>query len=88
MGASIDMTERKRAEAEARESERRCREAQEELTHVTRVTTLGELTASIAHEVSQPLAGIGSRAEACLRWLDRGTPNLHAARPLCRGDYQ
>jgi PAS domain S-box-containing protein len=66
-----DITERKRAEAEARESERRYREAQAELAHVTRVTTLGELTASIAHEVSQPLAGIGSNAEACLLWLDR-----------------
>jgi signal transduction histidine kinase len=44
------------------------------------VTTLGELTASIAHEVNQPLAGISSNAEACLRWLDRGTPDLDAAR--------
>ena len=44
------------------------------------MTTLGELTASIAHEVNQPLAGISSNAEACLRWLDRGTPNLDAAR--------
>ena len=76
----LDLTERKRAEAEARESERRYREAQAELTHVTRVTTLGELTASIAHEVNQPLAGISSNAEACLRWLDRETPNLDAAR--------
>src|SRR6202011_6337799 len=64
-----DITERKRAEAEARDSERRYREAQAELAHVTRVTTLGELTASIAHEVNQPLAGISSNAEACLRWL-------------------
>jgi PAS domain S-box-containing protein len=75
-----DITERKRAEAEARESERRYREAQAELAHVTRVTTLGELTASIAHEVNQPLAGISSNAEACLRWLDRGTPDLDATR--------
>jgi signal transduction histidine kinase len=63
-----------------RASERRYRDAQAELAHVTRVTTLGELTASIAHEVNQPLAGISSNAEACLRWLDRGTPNLDAAR--------
>ena len=76
----LDLTERKRAEEKPRESERRYREAQAELAHVTRVTTLGELTASIAHEVNQPLAGISSNAEACLRWLDRGTPNLDAAR--------
>ena len=76
----LDLSERKAAEENLRESERRYREAQAELAHVTRVTTLGELTASIAHEVNQPLAGISSNAEACLRWLDRGTPNLDAAR--------
>ena len=76
----LDLTERKEAEENLRESERRYREAQAELTHVTRVTTLGELTASIAHEVNQPLAGISANAEACLSWLDRGTPNLDAAR--------
>ena len=56
------------------------REAQAELAHVTRVTTLGELTASIAHEVNQPLAAAVANAEACLRWLDRDTPDLTAAR--------
>jgi PAS domain S-box-containing protein len=76
----LDLTERKRAEENLRESEQRYRDAQAELAHVTRVTTLGELTASIAHEVNQPLAGISSNAEACLRWLDRGTPHLDAAR--------
>ena len=76
----LDLTERKRAEENLQESERRYREAQAELAHVTRVTTLGELTASIAHEVNQPLAGISSNAEACLRWLDRRTPHLDAAR--------
>jgi C4-dicarboxylate-specific signal transduction histidine kinase len=44
------------------------------------VTTLGELTASIAHEVNQPLAGVRANAEACLRWLDRGTPDLDKVR--------
>ncbi len=44
------------------------------------MTTLGELTASIAHEVNQPLAAVVSNAEACLRWLGRETPNLEAAR--------
>jgi C4-dicarboxylate-specific signal transduction histidine kinase len=56
------------------------RKAQAELAHVTRVTMLGELTASIAHEVNQPLAGVIGNAEACLRWLDRGTPDLDAVR--------
>ena len=76
----LDLTERKRAEAEARESEQKYRKMQMELAHVTRVTTLGEMTASIAHEVNQPLAAIVNAAAACLRWLDRGTPNLDEAR--------
>ncbi len=76
----LDLTERKRAEEKLRASEQRLLEAQMELARVTRVTTLGELTASIAHEVSQPLAAVVANAEACLRWLDRGTPDLDAAR--------
>src|SRR5450631_1857121 len=54
----LDLTERKEAEQNLQESERRYREAQAELAHVMRVTTLGELTASIAHEVNQPLAAV------------------------------
>jgi C4-dicarboxylate-specific signal transduction histidine kinase len=54
--------------------------AQADLAHVTRVTTLGELTASMAHEVNQPLAAVVINAEACLRWLDRETPDLDEAR--------
>jgi PAS domain S-box-containing protein len=76
----LDLTERKEAEENLRESEQRYREAQAELAHVTRVMTLGELTASIAHEVNQPLAGVVANAEACLGWLDRETPNLDEAR--------
>jgi PAS domain S-box-containing protein len=56
------------------------REAQIGLAHANRVTTMGQLTASIAHEVSQPLAGVIANAQACLRWLDRETPDLDAAR--------
>jgi PAS domain S-box-containing protein len=56
------------------------RAAQTELAHVTRVTMLGELTASISHEVNQPLAAIIANGEACLRWLDRETPDLGEAR--------
>jgi PAS domain S-box-containing protein len=75
-----DITDRKRAEVKLRASEQRLLDAQMELAHVTRVTTLGELTASIAHEVNQPLAGVAANAAACLRWLDRDTPDLAAAR--------
>jgi C4-dicarboxylate-specific signal transduction histidine kinase len=53
---------------------------QTELAHVTRVMTLGELTASIAHEVNQPLAAIVTNGNACLRWLGGVTPNLGEAR--------
>jgi C4-dicarboxylate-specific signal transduction histidine kinase len=52
---------------------------QAEIAHIMRMTTLGELTASIAHEVNQPLAAIVSAAVACQRWLNRGTPNLDEA---------
>ncbi|MGD0846420.1 MAG: PAS domain S-box protein [Bradyrhizobium sp.] len=76
----LDLTERKRAEEELRESERRYREAQIALAHANRVTTMGQLAASISHEVNQPLAAVIANAEACLRWLDRGAPDLDAAR--------
>jgi PAS domain S-box-containing protein len=75
----VDMTDRKRAEERLRASEQRFLDAQMELAHVTRITTLGELTASIAHEVNQPLAAIVANAEAGLRWLRRGTPDVDAA---------
>jgi PAS domain S-box-containing protein len=64
VGALMDITQAKRAHEALNE-------AQAELAHATRVTTLGELTASIAHEVNQPLAGIVINAEASLRWLAR-----------------
>jgi PAS domain S-box-containing protein len=73
IGAVVDVTA-------TRQAEEKLHKAQVELAHVTRVTTLGELTASIAHEVNQPLAGVVTNAEASLRWLDRETPNLDAAR--------
>jgi PAS domain S-box-containing protein len=73
VGAVTDVTARKRAEEELHE-------AQADLAHVTRVTALGELTASIAHEVNQPLAAVVTNAAACLRWLDHETPNLDEAR--------
>ena len=64
----------------AKQAEEKLHNAQAELAHITRLTTLGELTASIAHEVNQPLAAVVANAEACLRWLDRETPDLDEAR--------
>lgn len=65
------------AEVQGREAERALRQAQTDLAHVTRVTTLGELTASIVHEVNQPLAAIATNGEAALRFLHRAEPDLH-----------
>ncbi len=75
-GTGTDIT----AVIRADHAEQALRKAQAELAHVTRVTMLGELTASIAHEVNQPLAAVVANAEASLRWLDRETPDLAAAR--------
>jgi PAS domain S-box-containing protein len=73
VGAVMDVTATKRAEEQLNL-------ARAELAHVTRVTTMGELTATIAHEVSQPLTGLVSSGNACLRWLAADPPNLEAAR--------
>ena len=71
-----DITDRKRAEEER---ERR-RQLEADLAHINRVSIMGELGASIAHEVNQPLAGVVSNASACLRWLAREAPDLEEAR--------
>nr|WP_246738451.1 ATP-binding sensor histidine kinase [Bradyrhizobium sp. CCBAU 051011] len=76
----LDLTERKRAEAEARESERRYQEMQLELAHANRVATMGQLTSSIAHEVSQPISAVAISASAALNWLRRNPPDLEEAR--------
>ncbi|MGJ7512310.1 PAS domain-containing protein [Variovorax sp. GT1P44] len=68
-----DITERKRSEQELRRSEADLRKVQSELAHITRVTTMGELAASIAHEVNQPIAAVVINGNACLRWLARET---------------
>jgi PAS domain S-box-containing protein len=73
VGAVMDVTATKQAEE-------KLHNAQAELAHITRLTTLGELTASIAHEVNQPLAAVVANAEACLGWLNRENPDLNAAR--------
>jgi PAS domain S-box-containing protein len=64
----IDLTERKRAEAE--------------LVHANRVATMGQLTASIAHEVNQPIAALLTNAETAVRWLARQPPDWEKAKPL------
>ena len=75
-----DITERKRAEAEARDSERRYREVQAELAHASRVATMGQLMASIAHEVRQPIAAVVTNAQAGLNWLGAQPPDLEEVR--------
>ncbi len=77
VGAVTDVTAHKQAEVELHE-------AQTNLAHVTRVTALGEMAASIAHEVNQPLAAVVTNAAACLRWLDREPANLKEARGTLR----
>jgi len=69
VGSSMDISASKRAE-----------EAQADLAHVSRVTTMGELTASLAHEVNQPIAAAVTNANTCLRWLAGDTPNVEEAR--------
>ena len=69
----VSLLERKRAEEALRR-------ARADLAHITRVTTMGELTASLAHEVTQPIAAAATNADACLRWLTGDPPNLEEAR--------
>jgi C4-dicarboxylate-specific signal transduction histidine kinase len=76
----LDLTERKRAEAETHESERHVREMQMEVAHANRVATMGQLTASIAHEVNQPITAAVTNAQAALRWLAARPPDLGEAR--------
>jgi PAS domain S-box-containing protein len=64
----------------AREERERLRRAQADLAHINRVTTMGELTASLAHEVNQPIAAAVTNAKTCLRWLTRDQPDVEEAR--------
>jgi len=70
--------------AERKRAEEALREAQVELAYVSRLTTLGEMTASIAHETNQPLAAVVTNGSACLRWLAGESPNLDEAREAAR----
>jgi PAS domain S-box-containing protein len=71
----LDLAERKRAEEVAQENEQRYRAVQTELAHANRVATMGQLTASIAHEVKQPIGAMVANADAARRWLSRDPPN-------------
>jgi signal transduction histidine kinase len=73
VGTVMDVTDRKRAADSLRR-------AQTELAHANRVTAMGELTASVAHEVNQPIAAAVTNANTCLRWLSRDHPDLEEAR--------
>jgi len=73
VGSSTDITERKLAQEALRQ-------AQADLAHVSRVITMGELTASLAHEVNQPIAAAVTDSNTCLRWLMRDQPDLEEAR--------
>ncbi|HTO60208.1 MAG TPA: PAS domain S-box protein [Bradyrhizobium sp.] len=80
LSVSRDITERKRAEAKGHEIERRHREMQTELAHAARIATMGQLTASIAHEIRQPLSGVQARGTAALMWLTKSPPGIEEAK--------
>src|SRR6202030_1309623 len=75
LGISMDITERRRAD----EERERLRQVQADLAHLSRVTTMGELTASLAHEIRQPIAAAATNAKTCLRWLGGDYPNVEEA---------
>ena len=76
LGAIVDITEHKRAE----EDHERLRQAQADLAHMNRMSTMGELSASLAHEIKQPISAAVIDARTCLRWLARDQPDLCEAR--------
>jgi PAS domain S-box-containing protein len=76
VGTSVDVTERKQAE----EERERLRQTQNHLAYISRLTTMGELTASLAHEIKQPISAAITNARTCMRWLNRDQPELEEAR--------
>jgi PAS domain S-box-containing protein len=75
-----DLTERKRAE----EERERLRQAQADLARISRIITMGEMTASLAHEITQPITAASTDANACLRWLTRDEPDVGEAREAAK----
>jgi PAS domain S-box-containing protein len=78
----LDLTERKQAEIALRDAERRNLDAQLQLAHVNRIETMGQLTASIAHEVNQPIGATLMNASTASRWLNAQPPQLEKAKQL------
>ena len=76
----LDLSEQKHTEDALWQTQEELRQTQAEFAHVNRVMTMGELTASIAHEVNQPLAAIVSSGDSCTAWLANEPPNLDKAR--------
>jgi PAS domain S-box-containing protein len=76
----VDLTDRKKGEQAARESEKRYAEVQMELVHANRIATMGQLSASIAHELNQPIGATLNNASAGLRWLSKEPADLEKAR--------
>jgi signal transduction histidine kinase len=74
------MEMKRRVEQSRNRAEEALRQAQSDLARVSRVTTMGELTASLAHEVNQPIAAAVTDANTCLRWLSRDQPDMEEAR--------
>jgi PAS domain S-box-containing protein len=81
----LDLTERKQAERNVSESEQRYRQVLTELAHANRVATMGQLAASVAHEVSQPVAATLNNAHAALRWLDAQPADLEEVKLALTG---
>jgi signal transduction histidine kinase len=75
---ALDLSEQKRAEEGLRR-------AQADLAHINRVSTMGELTASLAHEIKQPISALATDASACLRWLSRNPPEVTEAKEAALG---
>jgi PAS domain S-box-containing protein len=80
VGTHVDVTERKRAE----EEHERLRQLEGELAHINRATTMGELTASLAHEVNQPITAAMTNANTCVRWLAGEPPRIEQAREAAK----
>src|SRR6185369_16210157 len=80
LGSTFDVTERKLAD----EQQERLRRLEADLAHMNRVTTMGELTASLAHEINQPIAAAVTDANTCVRWLTRDRPDLEEAREAAK----
>jgi PAS domain S-box-containing protein len=84
VGTCTDIEDVKRSQENWKRAQEELRNTQAELAHMTRVMTMGELTASIAHEINQPLSGIITNANTCLRMLAADPPNVDGARETAR----